>query len=108
MQPQRVSSCASQKMGHIARQRRVTSFPGLMKINLHQHLIPIYYTRIRNFMNMRPLLAELLQFENGIRTYATPYIIFSKIYCKKNLLQKLEVGRQASPPPFEAFASLKA
>ena len=74
MQPQRVSSCASQKMGHIARQRRVTSFPGLMKINLHQHLIPIYYTRIRNFMNMRPLLAELLQFENGIRTYATPYI----------------------------------
>jgi len=25
-------------------------------------------------MNMRPLLAELLQFENGIRTYATPYI----------------------------------
>ena len=80
MQPQRVSSCASQKMGHIARQRRVTSFPGLMKINLHQHLIPIYYTRIRNFMNMRPLLAELLQFENGIRTYATPYIIYIHVY----------------------------
>ena len=62
-------------MGHCARQRLVTSGPGLMELNLYQHLVPIYYTGLRNTISMRPLLAELLQFEIGIRTYVSPYIL---------------------------------
>src|SRR5215510_1224831 len=105
MQPQRVSSCASQKMGHIARQRRVTSFPGLMKLNLHQHLIPIYYTRLRNFMNMRTLLKELLQFENGIRTYATPYSSKSRTDDRTSKCGNRDKSRDRSKSPISCCGS---